>query len=134
MKYFALTLILSICTIAQSFAVNTYPAQTCDSLKLTDGRIVAVHILKQTDDRIFFTLCKDDAKKEGIILKRFVEAVIVNGRITQEPASNLKSRKRKGDRVSTIIGSIILWSGLAGILVYIMYALLTYGFFWIITR
>ena len=120
MKYLILTLIVSICTLTQAFAVNTYPVQTCDSLKLTDGRVVAVQILRQTDDRIFFTLCEEEAKKEGIILKRFVEAIIVNGIVVQEPAAYLKSKKRviENNREAAKNGALLAGSGLVVIVLY----------------
>jgi hypothetical protein len=36
--------------------------------------------------------------KEGVLLKRFVEAVIVNGRVTHEPAKYLKSKGKKAEK------------------------------------
>ena len=120
MKYIVRILIFCIFSIAQSYAITSNLALRCDSLRLTDGRTVAVNILRQTDDRIFFTLCEEEAKKEGIILKRFVEAIIVNGIVVQEPAAYLKSKKRviENNREAAKNGALLAGSGLVVIVLY----------------
>lgn len=94
MKYLLL-FILSISSIAQSSAISSNLVLRCDSLRLTDGRTVAVQILGQTEDHIIIAHCGDKTMKERPLLKRFVEAVIVNGRVIQEPAKYLKSKERR---------------------------------------
>ena len=129
MKYIVRILIFCIFSIAQSYAITSNLALRCDSLRLTDGRTVAVNILRQTDDRIFFTLCEDEAKKEGIILKRFVEAIISDRKVVDEPSNYVKARNKREEKsnrllftsLTAVVGYVLLVSG--GLILFVAYAI-----------
>ena len=58
--------------------------------------------------------------KERPLLKRFVEAVIVNGRVIQEPAKYIKSdeRTRENNRESLKNTALLVGSG---VIIYLLY-------------
>ena len=94
MKYLLATLILCICSITQSYAVNTNGQEPCDQLELTDGRIIDVQLLRQTETRVFLVLCGDKTMQERTILKEYVESIIVGGKVIEKPADKIKATKR----------------------------------------
>lgn len=115
MKYLLATLILCIFSITQSYAVNTSGQEPCDQLELTDGRIIDVQLLRQTETRVFLVLCGDKTMQERTILKEYVESIIVGGKAIEKPASHIRATKKvpvpikKADKDAAVLigGSII---------------------------
>ena len=79
MKNLLITLIFSICTIAQVFAINSIPQKPCDILTLTDGRSLEVKITKVTDDRVLFVSCNDNKNEiERVYHTKFISSIYLS--------------------------------------------------------
>ena len=128
MKTILLTFILSIFTIAHSFAINTNSEEECDILKLTDGRIVEVHIIRQTDTNIYFADCGDKSMTERSLQMTFVDKLVKTERnIVQEEllpelknqCSDDKEYSNSSNKRSNYIRTIIKTVAVIGIVRFI---------------